>query len=104
MNEFVDTNVFFYAHEPGGGRKREISIDLIKRLVEEETGSISIQVLVEFYSVAISKLRLSSRYAEAVLHDLGEWYFASAGLPVHRCRRTSAAPLQTCLVRRDDPQ
>jgi len=74
MNEFVDTNVFCYAHEPGAGRKHEISIDLIKRLVEEETGSISIQVLVEFYSVATGKLRLSSQYAEAVLNDLGGWY------------------------------
>jgi predicted nucleic acid-binding protein len=96
MNEFVDTNVFFYAHEPGAGRKHEISVDLIKRLVEEETGSISIQVLVEFYNVATGKLRLSSQYAEAVLNDLGGWYLHRPDHPsvtaaVHLQRRYKLA-------------
>jgi predicted nucleic acid-binding protein len=96
MNEFVDTNVLFYAHEPGAGRKSEISIELIKRLVADENGSISIQVLVEFYSVAIGKLRLSSQYAEAVLNDLGVWNLhhpdhASLMAAVHLQRRYKLA-------------
>jgi len=96
MSEFVDSNIFCYAHELGAGRKHEISIDLIDRLVEEETGSISIQVLVEFYSVATRKLRLSSQYAEDVLSDLGEWYLhrpdhASVVAAVHLQRRYKLA-------------
>jgi predicted nucleic acid-binding protein len=96
MNEFVDSTVFCYAHELGAGRRHEISVDLIKRLVDDETGSISIQVLVEFYNVATGKLRLSSQYAEAVLKDLGGWYLhrpdhASVMSAVHLQRRYKLA-------------
>jgi predicted nucleic acid-binding protein len=96
MSEFVDSNVFCYAHELGAGRKHEISVELIKRLVDDEAGSISIQVLAEFYSVATSKLRLSSQYAEDVLNDLSVWHLhrpdhSSVVAAVHLQRRYKLA-------------
>lgn len=96
MIEFVDTNVFCYAHDPGAGQKYEISVDLVKRLVEDRAGSISTQVLVEFYSAATRKLRLTSQYAENVLDDLAGWHLhrpdhASVIGAVHLQRRHKLA-------------
>jgi predicted nucleic acid-binding protein len=71
--EFVDTNIFVYAHEGGAGTKHHKAVDLIARLFEEQSGAISIQVLTEFYSAATKKLGMKSQEAEEVLADLGSW-------------------------------
>jgi predicted nucleic acid-binding protein len=75
--EFVDTNVFVYAHDHSAGRKHVVAMDLLARLWQERSGAVSVQVLVEFYS-ATSKRGLNIREAEAVISDLKGWTVHSA--------------------------
>lgn len=77
MTEFVDTNVLVYAHEASKGRKNLAAAELMKRLARTGSGALSVQVLVEFYSVSLRRLGLSSEEAEAIITDLCAW-------PVHR--------------------
>jgi predicted nucleic acid-binding protein len=71
--EFVDTNIFVYAHEGGAGSKHRKAVDLVTRLFEEQNGAISVQVLSEFYITATKKLGMKSEEAEEVIADLGRW-------------------------------
>lgn len=71
--EFVDTNVFIYAHDGGAGTKHDQSVELLERLFDKATGVISIQVLSEFYVAAVKKLNIDSEDVEASLQDLGSW-------------------------------
>jgi predicted nucleic acid-binding protein len=71
--EFVDTNVFVYAHEGGAGSKHRKAVDLITRLFEEQAGALSVQVLCEFYVAATKKLRMKSEEAEEIIDDLRSW-------------------------------
>jgi predicted nucleic acid-binding protein len=71
--EFVDTNVLIYAHDRGAGQKHEKSVQLLSRLLDEDAGALSIQVLTEFYAAATRKLNMTSQAAEEILVDLGSW-------------------------------
>ena len=71
--EFVDTNVLIYAHDRGAGKKQTVAIRLIERLFGEGTGALSIQVLSEFYAVAVGKLGMKGRYAEDAVADFAGW-------------------------------
>src|SRR5690349_16012461 len=71
--DFVDTNVLVYAHDRSAGAKHDQSVELLKRLWQDATGALSIQVLTEFYAVATKKLGMTSQEAEGVLLDLGTW-------------------------------
>ena len=71
--EFVDTNIFVYAHEGGAGLKHDKAVELIARLFDEQAGAISIQVLSEFYITATKKLGMQSEEAEEAITDLGSW-------------------------------
>lgn len=73
MNEFVDTNILIYAHDANAFRKGEPSIELISRLAADGVGAVSIQVLAEFYNVALRKLQLESETAEAIVRDFADW-------------------------------
>jgi len=88
--EFIDTNILVYAHDGGAGAKHRRSVELLRRVMQDGTGALSIQVLVEFYIVATKKLGMRSQEAEAVLADLGTW-------AIHRPRHAdliSAAGLE----------
>jgi len=71
--EFVDTNILVYAHDGSAGEKHSRSVELLSRLFEEQKGALSVQVLAEFYAVAIRKLGMTAEEAEAVITDLGSW-------------------------------
>lgn len=71
--EFVDTNIFVYAHEGGAGPKHDKAVALIARLFDEQAGAVSIQVLTEFYVTATKKLGMKSEEAEEAIADLGAW-------------------------------
>jgi len=71
--EFVDTNVFIYAHDGSAAAKHQKSVALLERLFDDGNGAISIQVLAEFYAAATRKLRMSAMEAEEVVQDLGGW-------------------------------
>ena len=77
--EFVDTNIFVYAHDGGAGRKHVKSVELVARLFEDACGALSIQVLSEFYNAATKKLSMKSAEAEAAIGDLGGWLIHRPG-------------------------
>src|SRR5260370_15716412 len=77
--EFIDTNVLVYAHDGGAGRRHDRSVDLLRRLFEEANGSISVQVLSEFYSVATKRLSMKSEEAEEIISDLSGWIIHRPG-------------------------
>jgi len=77
--EFVDTNVFIYAHDGGAGAKHKKSVELLTRLFDSSSGAISIQVLSELYSAATRKLAMSSQDAQEIIEDLGGWIIHRPG-------------------------
>ena len=71
--EFVDTNILIYAHDMSAGAKRSQSVELLKRLFDDGTGALSVQVLCEFYAAATAKLGMKPEKAEEILQDLEGW-------------------------------
>ena len=49
VEAFVDTNILLYAHTGTARRKREVAANLLGRLWEDRSGSVSTQVLQELY-------------------------------------------------------
>jgi predicted nucleic acid-binding protein len=72
---FVDTNVLVYAHDRSETRKQRVAEALIGDLWRSRTGSLSTQVLQEFYVVATRKFDppMSRRAAREVVALYGEW-------------------------------
>jgi predicted nucleic acid-binding protein len=54
---FLDTNVLVYAHDPTEPTRRERAERLLDVLVRAGIGTVSVQVLAEFFDVATKKLR-----------------------------------------------
>jgi len=73
--EFVDTNVLIYAHDVSAGQKHARAQELIRRLWESREGSLSIQVLQEFYVRATQKVAkpLVSEEAAQIVAALSAW-------------------------------
>ena len=61
--EFLDTNVLIYAHDARDPRKRTCARKLIRRLMRERRGVLSLQVLQEFFAAATCKLGMPSEEA-----------------------------------------
>ena len=61
--EFLDTNVLIYAHDARSPNKRDRARELIRRLMRERRGVLSLQVLQEFFAAATRKLGMSSEDA-----------------------------------------
>src|SRR6266516_441677 len=57
---FVDTTVLVYADDPADPVKREKAKDLLRQLMREKTGHLSLQVLHEYFATAIRRLRMTA--------------------------------------------
>jgi predicted nucleic acid-binding protein len=57
---FVDTNVLVYADDGRDPEKQARGRDLVRRLLRERSGKLSLQVLQEFFAAATQKLGLSA--------------------------------------------
>jgi predicted nucleic acid-binding protein len=81
--EFVDTNVLLYAHDRTAGAKRDAAVALINRLIDQELGLLSTQVLMEFFVSATRKLphRLDQDVATEIVEDFGTWPVFTPGVP-----------------------
>jgi len=73
--EFVDTNVFVYAHDRSAGAKQAQARRLIDRLFASGTGCLSVQVLQEVFVTLTRKVPrpLDEAAAEAVIETLSSW-------------------------------
>ena len=56
MADFIDTNIFVYTDDNHTPRKREQALDLVAEQRRQQTGTVSVQVLQEYFTTATSKL------------------------------------------------
>jgi predicted nucleic acid-binding protein len=72
---FVDTNILVYAHDADAGVKRQRAVDKLRELWEADTGTISVQVLQEFYVNVTRKLvtPVARSTAREVVSTYGAW-------------------------------
>lgn len=94
--EFLDTNVLAYAHDGREPRKQAVARDLIERLLGERRGVVSLQVLREFFSVAVRKLGMNGEEARHRVLRYARFEVVALGLPdllaamdLHRLHRWS---------------
>ena len=73
--DFIDTNVLVYAHDKSAGVKHNKAQGLLRRLWQDRSGYLSVQVLQEFYTVVTRKIPqpMSGPEALEVVHDLATW-------------------------------
>jgi predicted nucleic acid-binding protein len=73
--EFVDSNILVYAHSRASADKRDRASELVDRLWVSGGGSLSIQVLQEFFVIVTRKVPqpLSIGEATQVLEDYSRW-------------------------------
>lgn len=75
MKTFVDTNVLVYAHDVQAASRHVTAKRILGDLWDSRDGSLSTQVLQEFYAVATLKLKpaMSRREARGLVAAYGEW-------------------------------
>jgi predicted nucleic acid-binding protein len=93
----VDTNVLVYAYDPSDGDKRERAIEVLESLGTRQMGSLSAQILGEFFVTVTRKIPLPLTEEEAersvtnyarswIVYDLTKFIVLEAmrGLQRHR--------------------
>ncbi len=75
VKTFVDTNVLVYAHDTDAGARHATAKALLAELWDSRDGSLSTQVLQEFYAVVTRKLKppMPRAKARAIVAAYGEW-------------------------------
>ena len=94
--EFLDTNVLIYAHDARSPRKRTRARELIRRLMRERRGVLSLQVLQEFFAAATRKLGMSGEDARRRIVHYSRFDVVTLGaadlvaaIDLHRLHRLS---------------
>lgn len=72
---FVDTNILVYAHDVDAGEKRRTAAARLERLWDEQAGTLSVQVLQEFFVNATRKIAepVATAQAREVLRLYRAW-------------------------------
>lgn len=75
MRTFIDTNVLVYAHDTDAGQRHATARALLAKLWNSRDGSLSTQVLQEFYAVVTRKFRpvMPRAKARAIVAAYAEW-------------------------------
>ena len=75
MKTFIDTNVLVYAHDTDAGARQATAKALLAGLWDNRNGSLSTQVLQEFYAVVTRKFQppMPRAKARAIVAAYGEW-------------------------------
>ena len=81
---FVDTNILVYAHDRSETRKQPLAEALLEGLWASRTGSLSTQILQEFYVVATRKFDppMSRRAAREIVGLYATWPLVQVDLPL----------------------
>ena len=94
--EFVDTNILIYAHDARDPRKQACARELIRRLMRERRGVLSLQILQEFFAAATRKLGMSSEDARRRIVQYSRFDVVTLGvadmvaaIDLHRLHRLS---------------
>ena len=72
---FVDTNILVYAHDSSSPERQKVAQALFKDLWDTRSGTLSTQVLQEFYAVATRKLKppMARSAARRIVADYSVW-------------------------------
>lgn len=81
VREFLDTNVLVYAHDDRDPRKQAAARALIRRLLRERCGVVSLQVLQEFFAIATRKLGLRDEHAKQEVLEYSRFEVIALRLP-----------------------
>ena len=75
MKTFIDTNVLVYAHDADAGARHAAAKALLAELWDNRNGSLSTQVLQEFYAVVTRKFKppMPRAKARGIVAAYGEW-------------------------------
>ena len=94
--EFLDTNVLVYAHDARHSSKQARAQDLILRLMHDQNGVVSVQVLQEFFAATTRKLGMPSEVAKEHVFSYARLEVISlsandvlAAIDLHRLHRFS---------------
>jgi predicted nucleic acid-binding protein len=79
---FFDTNVLVYAEDTGAGAKRDRSRQLILAAVAANTAVLSTQVLMEFYNVAVRRLKMRPELALERTRDYSQLHVVAPDTPL----------------------
>lgn len=81
---FVDTNVLVYAHDSSEARKQPMALALLDRLWATRSGTLSTQILQEFYAVATRKFDppMSRREAREIVALYATWPVIQVDVPL----------------------
>lgn len=98
-NYFIDTNIFVYSFDFSENKKREKAKEIIRHALSSGYGFISMQVVQEFYNVAMKKFKVpleivaAKEYLEKVFMQLNVVYpgsdFIATGLDISATTRYS---------------
>jgi len=74
-NVFLDSNILIYAYDISAGEKNEIAKNLVMELWNSRRGTISTQVIQEFFVNITSKIPkpIDADTAEIIIRDLLYW-------------------------------
>jgi len=96
VSTFIDSNVFVYADDDGDTRKQRIAARFIDELAQQSEVVVSTQVLQEYFSSAIGKLRLPAERARARVVAMSALRVVQvdpemilAAIDLHRLRKVS---------------
>lgn len=89
---FIDTNVLVYAHDASDAVKQPIARQVLEQLWTDGGGTLSTQILQEFYAVATRKLKPPMSPSEA--REIVELYSAWAVVPIEPSLILTASLLQ----------
>lgn len=72
---FVDTNIMVYAYDVSAGAKHETAVSVMRELWDAGRGSISMQVLQEFFVNVTGKIArpLAAAKAREIVRDFLKW-------------------------------
>jgi predicted nucleic acid-binding protein len=86
---FVDTNVLVYAYDIDAGRKRQTAQEILLGLRQQRSGTVSMQVLQEFYNTVTRKLAspLPKDEARAIVEDFAYWCIETTPQEIKRAFR-----------------
>jgi predicted nucleic acid-binding protein len=86
---FVDTNVLVYAQDKKEGAKQEAAKRILRNLMQQRSGAVSMQVLQEFYTTVTRKLAapIAKEEARAIVEDFAYWCIATTPAEIDRAFR-----------------
>lgn len=75
QREFVDANILVYAHDASAGAKKQVAEALLARLWQSGRGTLSVQVLQEFFVIVTGKVPRPLAAADAAerVAELAAW-------------------------------